>query len=102
MAIRPAGHRVLVLPDPVEEVTASGIIMVSETTERDKQSQMFGTVVDIGFTAFKDFGGHNWCNIGDRIAFAKYGGFIIKDPEDGVEYRLLNDEDVCAVVTGAE
>jgi co-chaperonin GroES (HSP10) len=101
MAIKPAGHRVLVLPDPIEEVSEGGIIMVtSNNTDREKQAQMFGTVVDIGYTAWKDFGGGNWCSVGDRIAFAKYGGFIIKDPADGKEYRLLNDEDVCAVVTG--
>ena len=54
---------------------------------------------ELSLHSLKDFGGHNWCSIGDRIAFAKYGGFIIEDPEDGVEYRLLNDEDVCAVIT---
>jgi chaperonin GroES len=98
MAIKPAGHRILVIPDPVETKTASGIIMVAETVTADEQRQIFGVVHSVGNTAFKDFGDLPWCKVGDRIAFAKYGGFVIKDPVDGKEYRLLNDEDVVAVI----
>jgi chaperonin GroES len=100
MAIKPAGHRVLVIPDPVETKTASGIIMTTDVSKvREEQSQIFGVVHSVGATAFKDFGSEPWCKEGDHIAFAKYGGFVIQDPTDGKEYRLLNDEDVCAVIT---
>jgi len=98
--ITPSGHRVLVTPDKVEEKTAHGIILPSSTKEAREQTQIFGTVVSIGATAFKDFSeGEPWCEVGDRVAFAKYGGFIIKDPHTEEEFRLLNDEDICAVIT---
>ena len=36
--IHPKGHRVLILPDPVEEVTQSGIILsVGENRDRERQ-----------------------------------------------------------------
>ncbi len=96
--IKPAGHRVLVLPDEVDEKSGS-IYLPAETRARMGDAQIFGTVVEVGATAFKAFDdGHAWCNVGDKVAFAKYGGFIIKDPDDNKLYRLLNDEDICAVI----
>jgi len=100
--IKPAGHRVLVMPDKVDEKQGSIFIPI-EARERMGEAQIYGTVISLGMTAFKAFDdGEPWCKVGDRVAFAKYGGFIIKDPETNEIYRLLNDEDVCAIVTGGE
>ena len=100
MPIKPAGHRLLVRPDKVEEKTAHGIILPSSAVDAKEQTQIFGTVVSLGKTAFKAFDdGDNWCEVGDRIAFARYGGFIIEDPDTGELFRLLNDEDVCAILS---
>lgn len=97
--IKPAGHRVLVIPEEVDEKTGS-IYLPAETRARMGDAQIFGKVVAVGATAFKAFDdGDPWCQVGDRVAFAKYGGFIIKDPDDNKLYRLLNDEDICAVIT---
>jgi co-chaperonin GroES (HSP10) len=102
MAIKPAGHRVLVLPDKVNEKEGS-LFLPQEVRARMGEAQIFGTVVAVGANAFKAFDdGHAWANVGDRVAFAKYGGFNIQDPEDKVLYRLLNDEDICAVITNEE
>ena len=99
MSLDPAGHRVLVTPDPVEEVSAGGIILVSETKDRNTQKQIFGTIAKVGINAWKDFSdGTPWAKVGDRVAFAQYGGFVIKDPISGEEFRLLQDEDICAIV----
>ena len=97
--LEPAGHRVLVVPEKVAEKTSGGLFLPDAARDAKMQSQIFGTVVAVGKNAFKAFDdGHNWCEVGDLIAFAKYGGFIIQDPETDELYRLLNDEDVCAVV----
>ena len=52
----------------------------------------------VGDTAWKDFGGRAWACVGDKVVIAKYGGFVIEDPETKERYRLLNDEDIVAVL----
>lgn len=94
MKVIPVGHRVLVIPDPVEEVSKGGLILPK--TERDKYEIVTGTVADVGETAFTDFGGTPWAIIGDRVIFQKYGGFVYTDEDTDVTYRVLNDEDIIA------
>jgi len=99
MAIKPAGHRVLVKPDEIDEKTGS-LFLPPEVRKNMGDAQIFGTVVSVGPTAWKAFdAGEPWCSVGNRVAFSKYGGFIIQDPETKTLFRLLNDEDICAVVT---
>ena len=97
----PLGHRLLVKPEKIEEVDKAYAaakqagIFIPEMEERKEQLAVDrGMVVAIGETAFKDFGGDPWCVIGDKVAYARYGGKVLKDPEDGTEYLILNDEDV--------
>jgi co-chaperonin GroES (HSP10) len=97
--IRPAGHRILVMPEVVDEKEGS-IWLAPETRKHMGDAQIYGKVVSLGTNAFKAFDdGDPWCREGDRVAFAKYGGFNIMDPKDKKLYRLLNDEDICAVIT---
>lgn len=97
--ITPAGHRVLLRPDSVEEKTAGGIILASSTRERDQQATMRGEVVAVGENAWKAFDdGKPWANVGDRVIYRKYGGEIVKDGD--IEYRVVNDEDILCIVTG--
>ena len=96
--IVPAGHRVLVKIDEVEEKTTGGIFIPKATAERQEEAGIIGTLVAVGDTAWKDFGGRAWACIGDRVMIAKYGGFIAEDPDTKEKYRLLNDEDICAVL----
>ena len=99
MSILPAGHRVLIKPDAIEEKTAGGIILPAAAKDSKEQQQIFGMIVALGQNAWKDYSdGTPWAAVGDRVAFAKYGGFIIQDPDTREEFRLLNDEDVCAVI----
>ena len=95
--LEPAGHRVLILPDQVEEKTAGGIILAQTTKERDQQATMRGTVVKVGVNAWKAFDdGTPWAKEGDRVVFRKYAGEVIKDGD--TEYRVVNDEDILCVV----
>lgn len=105
--IKPAGHRLILKPDVLEETDPvyaaarkAGIELAKhhEDLRREQASVDKGTVVAIGSTAFKDFGSDAWCKVGDRIAFAKYAGKYIKDEQDGTEYLAINDEDVIAVL----
>lgn len=96
--IEPSGHRVLVLPDVVEEKTAGGIILSAVTKERDQQATMRGTVVVVGKNAWKAFDdGSPWAKEGDRVIFRKYAGEVIKDGDK--EYRVINDDDILCTVT---
>jgi co-chaperonin GroES (HSP10) len=74
--IHPKGHRVLILPDPVEEVTQSGIILsVGENRDRERLAQLKGTIVELGNTAWLDQPSP-WANEGDHVIFGKYSGLI--------------------------
>ncbi len=95
--IKPVLHRILIKVDPVETKTASGII-VSLNEKREQAAAEIGTVVDIGSTAFKDYGETpNLIKVGDRVYFAKYAGKTVKDT-DGNEFLICNDEDIVGVL----
>ena len=99
--LEPAGHRVLVRIEEADEVTKGGIIIAKTIADRETEANIFGTVVAVGKNAWKAFdSGEPWAAVGDRVAIAKYGGFIIEDPDTKEKFRLLNDEDVTAVVRG--
>lgn len=95
--IKPVLHRILIKVDPVETKTASGII-VSLNEKREQAAAEIGTVVDIGSTAFKDYGETpDLVKIGDRVYFAKYAGKLVKDTNED-EFLLVNDEDICGLL----
>lgn len=93
--IKPVGYRVLVEPDKVDEKTKGGLFLPQTTQEREQHAAIKGTVVAVGENAWSE-DLEPWAKVGDRIIFAKYGGFEVE--EDGKTYRLLNDEDVVAVI----
>lgn len=97
----PLGHRLLVRPEKIEEVDESfaaakraGIQLLELDKRKEQVAVDRGTVVALGDTAFKDFGGTPWCAVGDKVAYTRHGGKLIKDPVDEEEYIILNDEDV--------
>ena len=96
--IVPCGHRVLVKIDEVEEKTAGGIVIPKTIAAKEEEAGIFGTIVAIGETAWKDFGGRSWASTGDRVMIAKYGGFIAQEPGATEKFRILNDEDIIAVI----
>lgn len=97
------GHRVLLKPAYAEDEVISdgaleGFVMdVGEEFKRQKASTDTGTIVSIGPMAWKAFDGQDpewkqWCEVGDEVIFAKYGGkFITIDEKD---YIVVNDEDI--------
>jgi co-chaperonin GroES (HSP10) len=97
--IKPAGHRCLVKPDKVDDKRGS-LFVPDSAKERQTNQQIFGTLVAVGPTAWKAFdSGEPWAKVGDKVAFAQYGGFVIEDPYTKEQYRLLNDEDIACIIT---
>lgn len=106
MAVKPILHRILVLPDKLEEkdeyfkrANAAGIIVARDEREREQAAIDTGKVIEIGPTSFRDFGSESPIKVGDYIVYAKYGGKAIVDPETKIKYVALNDEDVIAILT---
>lgn len=107
MAIEPCGFRLVVQPLKLEEADdvfkrakALGIEIAKNDDLKVKEMAIDqGTVISIGPTAFKDYGGEDWCKVGDTIAYAKYSGKLIKDPDTDENILVINDEDVVAIVT---
>ena len=117
MKLRPLGWRVLVKPITLEEEAAlpdflknsKFIIKAGIDANADRRAKVAleqGVVVLIGPNAFKNKE-WDWTHqkelsgewkfpvmIGDKVWFGKYAGKLVPDPEDGVEYMLLLDEDL--------
>jgi len=96
--INPTGHYILVFPDPVEEKTKSGLILVNETIENKKRDTTKGTVVAIGRIGWDEFGDKTpWAKVGDHVTYGKFAGRDM-DGADGNKYVLMNSEDILAVL----
>jgi len=99
------GHRVLVKPTKLEEhdptvaaAKAVGIHILDKTQRQEATIIDSGVVVQIGPTAFVDFGGADkWCKVGDTVSYTRHGGKFIKDPSGEEEWLVLNDEDIVMV-----
>lgn len=109
--IIPVGHRVVVKQEKLEEVDVAyrkakqaGIVIADTDEKRREQAGLDkGVVISIGPGAFVEFNRNQmtdgpWCKPGDRIAFAKYSGKTVVDPDDHETYMVINDEDVVCVI----
>jgi len=92
--IKPLGDRILVEPAEEKETKKGGIII----PDTAKEKPMEGNVVALG-TGKTDDNGKKLpfeVKVGDRVLISKYGGTEIKI--DGKEYKILNSDDILAVV----
>lgn len=98
--IYPTEFKVLVRPIPVDEKTKGGIIRIEETREREKFAVQDGWLVAVSPVAFTYADWPVPTNIpkpGQKVVFTKYAGSA-RVGKDGVDYRLINDKDVHAVI----
>ena len=96
--IHPQGHRLLIKPLEIEQTTASGIILNTDSgNEKEQMGNTTGEVVEVGEGCFPD--GKAWCKEGDRIVFAKYAGLLYMG-KDRHQYRIINDDNVVATLDG--
>lgn len=97
---KPVGYRILVaLPQPKETFEGSSILKTESAKSQDHIMSIIGLVVDMGSGAYADkdrFPDGAWCKEGDFVMFRMNSGtrFTI----GGIEYRLMNDDSVEAVV----
>jgi co-chaperonin GroES (HSP10) len=97
---KPVGYRLLVALPQVEESYESGIIKDNKTLHEEKILSIVGAVLDMGEQAYADkdrFSTGPWCKVGDFVMFRANTGTRFK--VNGVEYRLMNDDSIEAVVS---
>ncbi len=92
--VKPLGDRILVEPAEEKEVKKGGIIIPDSA----KEKPMEGIVVALGTGKTDDSGKKVPFEVkkGDRVLISKYGGTEIK--LDGKEYKILNADDILAVI----
>ena len=92
--LKPLGDRVLVEPVEEKEVKKGGIIIPDTAKEKPTE----GMIVALGTGKTDDNGKKVPFEVkkGDRVLISKYGGTEIK--LDGKGYKILNSDDILAVV----
>ena len=90
MNVKPLSDRVLVKPNPAEEMTASGLII----PDTAKEKPLAGKVVAVGpgTTEIK-----MEVAVGDEVLYGKYAGTELHI--DGEDYLMMKQQDIMAVVT---
>ncbi len=93
MTIRPLADRVVIKMVEAEETTKSGIILTASAQEKPSVAE----IVAVGPGGMVD-GKEITMNVkvGERVLVRKYAGNEVK--VDGVEYSILRQSDILAVV----
>jgi|SRR5882672_9053118 len=96
LKVRPIGDRILVEPvEEKEEKGKKGGIIIPDTA---KEKPMESMVVAVGTGKTGDDGKKILLEVkkGDRVLVSKYGGTEIK--LDGKDYKILNSDDILAII----
>lgn len=97
----PVEYKVIVAPEEVLKVTAGGIMLPETTQETDELAIVRGLLVATSPLAFNfdtwPEDGPPRPKAGDHVIYARYAGTVMKG-DDGRDYRLMHDKDICAVV----
>jgi co-chaperonin GroES (HSP10) len=110
MVIEPAGNKILIKRDKVEDhdptykaVKMAGLVIPETEDHLRRQAGMDrGKVMALGPTAFKDpyFLDTRWCEVGDFIVFPQYSGKALKNYDTDEDFIIINDADVVAILRG--
>ena len=96
----PVGYRLLIaLPQIEETLGEMGLVKSKKMMHEERIMSTVGLVIDMGKQAYTDtarFPNGPWCKVGDYVVFPSYSGTRVS--VNGVEYRLMNDDSVEAVV----
>lgn len=102
------GHRVLIKPDTLDEhdpvlarakQAIKGFELAGINERKESTIIDTGIVVELGPTAYQDFGGRDkWCKVGDKVSYTRHGGKAIYNPDNQEEkWLVINDEDIIMV-----
>ena len=93
MNIKPLGDRVVIKMTEAEETTKSGIILSGAAKEKPQVAEVVavgpGGMVDGKEVKME-------LKVGDKVLISKYSGTEVK--LEGVEYTILRQDDVLAIV----
>lgn len=93
MTIKPLSDRVVTKMTEAEETTKGGIILTGSAKEKPQVAEVVavgpGKTVDGVLVPVS-------LKVGDKVLMSKYSGTEVKI--DGVEYTILREEDILAVV----
>ena len=92
--INPLSDRVVVMPEEVDEKTASGIILPDTAKEKPQMGKILaagpGKTSDNGYTVEMTL------KAGDRVLYGKYSGSEVT--LDGTEYVIMRESDILAIL----
>ena len=92
--LEPFGFRVIIKPDVVsEEIGGTGLIRPQTNIAREQGGIRTGILVKKGPDV--EYGLENVPE-GSSVVIKRYAGSLIENPYDGIEYMIVNDEDVVA------
>jgi co-chaperonin GroES (HSP10) len=95
----PVGYKLLIALPTIEDTYESGLVKAENTKHAEQVLSMIGLVLDMGSQAYTDpdrYPDGPWCEIGDYVLFRTNTGTRFRF--NGVEYRLMNDDSIEAVV----
>ena len=95
----PTGYRLILFPLKLEGKTAGGIHLTDQAIEQASIATNICKVMKVGPDAYQDknkFPNGPWCKKDDWIIITKYAGSRLSI--DGGELRIINDDEVLAVV----
>jgi len=98
--LTPTEHRVIVKPDETEGTTKGGLIIPDTVRDQQRVAMTAGHIIAVGPSAEMRLDKEEPCrriDIGDYVIYVKYGGAEVT--HNGEKLRLLNDDDVIALVT---
>ena len=87
--IKPLSDRVLILPNPAEQVTAGGLII----PDTAKEKPLAGKIIAAG-PGTKEVTME--VKVGDQVLYGKYSGTEIS--HEGVTYIIMKQSEILAVV----
>jgi len=93
MSIKPLADRVVIRFVEAEETTKSGIILAGAAKEKPQVAEVVA-VGPGGNVEGKDI--TMYVHVGDKVLITRYGGTEVK--LDGVEYTIVRQNDILAVV----
>lgn len=98
---KPVGYKLLIaLPQVEETLGEMGIVKAQKTIQEEMLMTVTGLVLDMGEQAYADkdrYPNGPWCKVGDYVVFRANSGTRVK--VSGVEYRLMNDDSIDAVIS---